>query len=228
MSTDSPSHADHAQYQQYRAISIAAVVALVFGLMSLFAFLGVVWDAPSAILLIPALGTITGFLAVRKLKRQSNELTGMPVALVGTVLSLIGLVCGAAYSQYRYSTEVPEGYSRISFLSLEPVMSRPELPVSPDSLELQGKKIFVKGYVLSDDQGVALKNFAIVPDLGDCCFGGNPKLYKMIQSEIKTKDRVGFSFFKRGFGGTFRVDPRQKDPTGLQGAHYYLDIDYVK
>ena len=228
MSTESPSRADHAQYEQYRAISIAAVVALVFGLMSLFALLGVIWDAPSTILSIPILGSIIGLLAVRKLKRQSSELTGMPVAVVGAVLSLIGLICGAAYSQYRYSTEVPDGYERISFLSLEPVMSRPELPVSPESLALQGKKVFVKGYVLSDDKGVALKNFAIVPDLGDCCFGGTPKLHKLIQSEIKTKDRVGFSFFKRGFGGTFRVDPRQKDPNGLQGAHYFLDIDYVK
>lgn len=228
MSTESPSHTDHSQYEQYRAISIAAVVALVLGLMSLFSLLGVVWDAPASVLAIPVLGTIVGWLAIRKLKRRSSELTGMPVAIIGAILSVVSLVCGGAYFQYRYSTEVPDGYERVSFLKLEPVLSRPELPVSPDALELEGKKVFVKGYVLSDDKGIALKKFAIVPDLGDCCFGGTPKLYKLIQSEITTKDRVGFSFFKRGFGGTFRVDPRPKDPSGLQGAHYYLDIDYVK
>ena len=102
------------------------------------------------------------------------------------------------------------------------------MPISPDATELDGKKVYVKGYVLSDDKGVALKSFAVVPDLGDCCFGGSPKLYKMIQTEIKTKKRVGFSFFKRGFGGTLRVDPSKKDPSGLQGAHFYLDADYVK
>ena len=228
MSIESPSQNDHSQYEQYRAISIAAVVTLVLGLMSLFSLLGVIWDAPASVLAIPILGTVVGWLAIRKLKRRSNELTGMPVAVTGAILSVVCLVFGGTYSQYRYSTEVPEGYQRVSFLKLEPVLSRPDLPVSPEALELEGKKVFVKGYVLSDDKGVALKNFAIVPDLGDCCFGGTPKLYKLIESEIKTKDRVGFSFFKRGFGGTFRVDPRQKDPTGLQGAHYYLDIDYIK
>ncbi len=220
--------ADQTDYEQYRAISLSAVAALVLGAMSLFALLGVVWDAPAPILLIPTLGLIVGGFSIRRLNRYANELTGMLAAKVGTGLCLFCLATGAAFSQYRYRTEVPEGYQRITFLNLEPVVSRPELPVSPESLELNNKKIFVKGYVLSDDKGIALKKFAIVPDLGDCCFGGSPKLHKMIQSEIKTKDRVGFSFFKRGFGGTFRVDPQRKDASGLQGAYYYLEVDYVK
>jgi len=228
MSTESLSRSDHSQYEQYRALSMPAVAALVLGLMSPISLLGVYWDAPSLILAVPVCGVITGLFAVRKLKRHLNELTGLNVARAGATLSMVCLITGGAFSLYRYKTEVPAGYLRISFLDLEPVMSRPDLPVSPDSLTLDGKKVFVKGYVLSDDKGLALKNFAIVPDLGDCCFGGAPKLFKMIQTEIVTDQRVGFSFFKRGFGGTFRVDPRKKDPTGLQGAHYFLEADHIK
>ena len=228
MSTESLTRPEYREYEQYRALSISAVAAIVLGLMSLLTLLGVIWDAPSPILGVPGFGAIIGLYSLRKLKRHAGELTGLAMAKIGTMLSIGCLVLGAGYAQYRYATEVPDGYERIRFLDLEPKKSRPDLPVSPESLELHGKKVFVKGYVLSDDKGLALQNFAIVPDLGECCFGGSPKLYKMIGTKIITDQRVGFSFFKRGFGGTFEVDPRPKDPSGLQGPHYTLKADYVK
>ena len=216
------------EYERYRALSISAVAALVIGVMSLPTLVGVLADASAAILIVPLVGTVVGFISLRKLKRQRNELTGHRLAKVGMICSLASLLLGSGISQYRYATEVPEGYQRISFLDLQPVLSKPGLPVSPTALELDGQKIFVKGYVLSDDKSSELRQFVIVPDMMQCCFGGNPKLTDMIQVTIKTDQRVRFSLTRRKFGGTLHVDPRPKDRSGMQGIHYYLDAEYVK
>ena len=223
--TNEPSRSE---YERYRALSISAVAALVLGVMSLPTLLGVHFDASATILIVPLLGTFVGFVSLRKLKHHGDELTGHRLAKIGMICSVSSLLLGSGISQYRYATEVPEGYKRISFLDLQPVMSRPDIPVSPTALELDGTNVFVKGYVLSDDKSSELKQFVIVPDMMQCCFGGNPKLTDMMQITINTDQRVRFSLARRKFGGILHVDPRRKDRSGLQGIHYYLDADYVK
>ena len=218
----------HSEYERYRALSVSAVAALVMGVMSLPTLLGVLADASATILIVPLLGTLVGFIALRRLKRHGDELMGHRLAKIGMICSVTTLLLGSGISQYRYATEVPEGYQRVSFLELQPVMGRPDIPVSPTALELHGKKIFVKGYVLSDDRSFELKQFVIVPDMMQCCFGGNPKLTDMIQITITTDERVRFSLTRRKFGGILRVDPQFKDRSGMQGIHYYLETDYVK
>ncbi len=218
----------HSEYERYRALSISAVAALVLGVMSLTTLLGVLADASATILIVPLLGTLVGFISLRKLKRQGDELTGHHLAKIGMICSVSSLLLGGGISRYRYATEVPEGYQRISFLDLQPVMGRPDIPVSPTALELDGKQVFVKGYVLSDDRNSELKQFVIVPDMMQCCFGGSPKLTDMMQITINTDQRVQFSLRRRKFGGILHVDKRFKDRSGLQGVHYYLDADYVK
>ena len=80
---------------------------------------------------------------------------------------------------------MPDGYIRTGFWELQPDPDRPELPVSPKSLELSGKKIFIKGYM---HPGVSssgkVDRFILVPDMGTCCFGGEPKATDMIEVHI--------------------------------------------
>jgi hypothetical protein len=47
--------------------------------------------------------------------------------------------------------ELPDGYQRIPFASLKSPDGGPETP-PPSALELDGKRVFVKGYMYPDGQ----------------------------------------------------------------------------
>ena len=60
-------------------------------------------------------------------------------------------------------------------------------------MELNGKKIFMKGYVYPDGQRTNIKRFVLVADLGTCCFGGQPKLTHMVEVTLRDPYRVEYS-----------------------------------
>ena len=216
--------ADDRAYEAYRSLSKAAVGSLVAMLMGLSALVF------PAMLACAVLGVVLGIVAWRSLRRYPDELTGRPMAILGLFGSLVILVSGSALHTYVYMTEVPPGYTRISFAQLQPTATDAKTGEAVLPTELDGQRIFVKGYV---HPGVAstgeVKKFILVPDMGTCCFGGQPKLTDMIEVTIRNAPGVRYSQFKRRLGGTFRVTGRVKAVAGgLQGGLYELDADYVK
>ena len=127
-----------------------------------------------------------------------------------------------------YATEVPEGFQRISFADLQPVPEAPQLPIPPKALELNGKKVFIKGYVYPDGQQYNIKRFILIPDMGTCCFGGQPKLTDMVEVTLRDPLRTIFERRKRRLAGTLTVDIRLKPVSGLGGVYYRLDAEYVR
>ena len=73
---------------------------------------------------------------------------------MGIALCSVFFVAGTSWHTYDYLTEVPEGYVRTGFWELQPDPDRPELPVSPKSLEMKGQKVFIKGYDVNDPNAV--------------------------------------------------------------------------
>jgi hypothetical protein len=210
------------EYRPYRALSRTAVVCLVLGLFSASAL------ATPALLVLPIVSIIAGLVSLGKIRRYPDELAGRAVALGGLVLSGICLVGGGGFHAYVYATEVPEGCVRISFNDLQPVPEAPHLPVPPKALELNGRRIFVKGYVYPDGQQYDIKRFVLVPDMGTCCFGGQPKLTDMIEVTLRDPLRVEFARRQRKLAGVLTVDTRLKPVSGLNGVYYQLDADYVR
>jgi hypothetical protein len=133
-----------------------------------------------------------------------------------------------AYHATVYATELPPGCQRISFADLQPSKNAPQSPVPPEALDLNGKRVFVKGYVYPDGQQYNIKQFVLVPDMGTCCFGGQPKLTDMIQVTLRDPLRVEFARRLRRLAGTLTVDVRLKPVSGLHGVYYQLDADYVR
>jgi hypothetical protein len=127
-----------------------------------------------------------------------------------------------------YATEVPEGFQRISFADLQPVREAPQLPVSPRALELNGQKVFLKGYLFPDGQQSNIKRFVLIPDLGTCCFGGQPKLTDMVEVTLRDPLRTVFELRKRRLAGTLIVDTRLKPVSGVNGVYYRMDAEYVR
>lgn len=210
------------EFEQYRAVSKAAVVAFVMGLLSFSSL------ASPLLLLLPGLGLLFGLIGLANIRRYPLELTGKVLGILGIVLSLGFLVGGTTYHTVSYLTEVPEGYRRISFDDLQPNDRVPELPVSPLAMQLNGQKVFVRGYVFPGNQRYGLERFILVADLGTCCFGTQPKLTHMIEVAILGPERVDYSYRKLRLTGTLRVDTQIKPVSGVGGVYFQLDADSVR
>jgi hypothetical protein len=210
------------EFYPYRAISKAAVVSLAFGVMSLSVLLSPV------LLFLPVVSIVFGLIALSNIRRYPDELTGRSAAAVATVLSGFLLIGGVVLHAYIYATEVPPGHVRISFQDLQPTDDAPHLPVSPRALELNGKKVFVKGYVYPDGQQYNITDFILVRDMGTCCFGGQPPLTHMIEVSLRGPNGIEYALRKRKLAGTLTVNTRLKPVPGLGGVYFRLDADYVR
>ena len=208
-------------FQPYRALSKTAVVSLLLGVMSIVCLV-----FPSA-LILPLLSLILGVSAVKSILRYPAELTGFPVAVLGTLVGGALFVGGTAFHVYDYLTELPEGYERVSFFALKAESGQPDEPTAR-ALELNGKRVFIKGYMYPDGQSARIKTFVLVPDLGTCCFGGEPKLTHMIEVTLDGPSGIDYSMRKRKLAGTLKVDKSLKQVNGLTGVYYQLVADYAK
>lgn len=205
----------------YRALCSTAVASLAAGVLSLLCFFDW-WLA-----LLPVLGMLLGARALWRIHQAPDALTGGKLAVAGILLSVVGFAGGWSWLTYDYLTEVPAGYDRVKFSELQP---NPEVPgqlFPPSALELDGKRVFIKGYVKAGSQSRRLKEFLLVRDMRDCCFGDStPKLTDMILVTLQEPLRADFSLWQRGLAGTIRVRPeRLGQPDSVL---YYLEADYLK
>ncbi len=212
------------EYEPYRSMSKASAISLALAILSITGLLF------PALLGAAATAIGLGLVGLRNVRRYPNELTGRKIAITGIVLGLVLLAGGTALHSYIYMTEVPDGYQRISFEQLQP--ARGDQHTDPGGLpfDLDGKRVFVKGYVHPgvSDMG-EIKKFILVPDMGTCCFGGQPKLTDMIEVTIKGRHGVKYAPRKRKLAGVFHVNNRIKQVIGgLQGGLYALDAEYVR
>lgn len=222
-STTTPKLSESEAYLEYRELSIAGVFALVMGLLSLPAVMFPV------LLGVSGIGCLIGLFAWLRIRRRRDELTGYNLAVVGLSLSLLTLLGGSGRYSYELATEVPDGFTAISFDQLDPDERYPQMPIPPSALDLDGKKVFVKGYVHPGvDRQTGIKQFILVPDMKTCCFGGQPELTDMIQVTLKDPLRIDYSYSKRKLAGVLRVSPYKKAITGLDGVYYQLDAEYLK
>lgn len=213
---------DGEMYQSYRALSSTAVASLICGLLAPAAIFGLF------LAFIPVLGILLGIYALVLIRQRSDELTGGRMAFVGIVLSGLFIASGAGWHVFQYATEVPEGYERISYTLLQPEEGVPGQRVPPLAKELEGQKVFIKGYIYPSSQRQGLKKFLLCRDKGDCCFGGNPPPTDRILVELVGSEGLEFSTHLRSVGGVFRVkDPqRAKDAPGV--VYYQLEADFWK
>ena len=101
---------------------------------------------------------------------------------------------------------------------------------SEQAEELDGKKVFIKGWVRPGNRKDNLKDFILVGDMGSCCFGGSPKITDVVAISIKGDERVSYSWKLRKIHGTFRLN-RQAAPTGekdIPKVYYQIDADSVE
>ena len=221
------------QVPHYRALSSAAVVSLVCGVCSPVVLLaaGTGFEAFLLLFPIPLLGIAFGLRARAAIRRLPGELTGLRLAAAGTTLSGLFLVTALALATYVYATEVPAAYTRISYARLRPSQRDIALgkAVPEDIVQLDGQRVFIKGYMRPSSQMRQLDQFLLVRDNNQCCFGAINKVRYFDRILVRTVDSVRVDY-RRGVlrvGGILHV-AAQNAVRGPGYAVFHLDVDYVK
>lgn len=215
--------ADAAEFP-YKAINRGAIASLVFLALSLPGLMPTF--LPMLILTVP--GILAGVIALRAISRFPDEYSGAGVAKVGVAGCAVLFLGGLVFHTYTYLTEVPEGYERVAFYKLQSEPNGPDLP-TPDALKIDGEDIFLKGYIHPSSGSGMLRQFVLVPDLGTCCFGGDPRSSDMIEVTLPPGESVRAGLTKRKLAGTFKVNrvPQSKDD--FENAMFYkMRVDLYK
>lgn len=210
---------------EYRTVSKAAIVCVVFSILGLFAFL-FPW-----FVILPVLSLLFGFMAIINFRRFPDQLSGRLASRIAMVASTLVLVSSVSMHAYVYATEVPEGYTRISFNDLKPKKNSKTV-FSNRADEYDGDKVFLKGYVRPGMKKTRLKKFILVGDFGSCCFGGNPKITDVVAVSIQDKNEyVNYGYRLRRIGGEFKVHrrrPKSVDEKDLPYVIYEIEADHIK
>jgi hypothetical protein len=202
---------------QYRALHAGSVLgfalASLAGVFTLIAA-GISAEACMAVSVLNAAPLSLCMWALARIRRDPELYTGRAIARLGLVMSLVFLIGGVSYGGYVYATEVPEGYTRISFNTMKPdeLQELGGVIVPPEVAALNGKKVFIKGYIRPDSVTVSrgIKRFLLVRDNNQCCFGdlSTIKYYDQIDVDMMGSRRVDYTQGVFRIGGVLRVEPQ--------------------
>lgn len=220
---------------EYRALSTGAIAAAIFGALSPLTIAAASDSLESCLLLcpIPVVGLIVGLRSLAAIRARPDQLSGWKIALLGTLLSLAGLVVGLGYGGYVHATEVPPNHIRTSFQKFRPdeAEERSGIPIPKDVLALDGKKVFIKGYMREDSTPVRhnVRRFLLVRDNNQCCFGdlSSVKLYDQVLVDFVENVTTDYSTGLFRVAGTLHLVPENL----LRGPGYpvyTLVADYVQ
>lgn len=204
----------------YRRVSVLAVGSLVCGA---FCWLGAYFGW---LLVLPLVGIGLGLGALAQIDRFPDELTGAGVAKLGIGLSAgLGAIC-LGWHLYLYFAEAPPGYYLITYDMLKPLPGAAPDDPPPAAKELEGKRVFIKGYMYPGRQTVGIERFTLVPSLTHCQFC-MPQLKPTDMIDVKLLHglKARYTNRRRGVGGIFHIrSPEDKEP----GLLYQIQADYLQ
>jgi hypothetical protein len=208
----------------YRAISSTAITSAVFaGLGAIGGFF--FWPA----LGLSLIGVICGWMSCRQIHRYPEEFDGLKLALLGITSNALIVLGGAAFHIFVYVTEVPEGYTRVQFYELQQDASQAVDMPTQRAVEIDGDAVFLKGYIHPSSGSGMLKKFILVPDLGTCCFGGQPKSSDMIEVSLLDGQATKAGLTKKKLAGEFTVNKVSRKVTDFDNNVFYrMKVDIIQ
>jgi hypothetical protein len=203
----------------YHALSALAVSSLALGALSVLTF--VHWS----LAVVPSAAIVLGLLALRRIRRAPQELTGAREALGGIALAAAFWITGYGWLVIDEWRDVPTGYEAISYETLQPDEKSPdELPEKALQLANDKKRVFIKGFMMPTRQQIGLKHFILCPTNGVCPYCiPKPTRTEMIRVTLEGDWTAVYTQRLIGIGGLFGVDA--KNPSGIP---YSMDVDVVK
>jgi hypothetical protein len=224
--------ASHEDEIQYKALHTGALIAFVLGLLSVCVVLTAANSLEYTMMVvpIPVVGMFFALRSLSRIRQNPEQYTGLGLAKAGLALSTVFLAAGLAYGGYVYQTELPDGYTRLSFNDMKPneIQERGNVPIPPEILALHGKKVFIKGYIRpgSSPMRTNIDRFLLVRDNNTCCFGDMSKVkyYDQMDVEITKGNRVDDNLSLLRMGGILEVHPEN---LAMGTSVFSLKADYA-
>lgn len=202
----------------YRALCPTAVMSVVVGAISLLTSLS--WY----LAVVPLLGIWLGWKAKRTIENAPGEWTGMGIAWLGIGLSTAMWILGYGWLILANTSEKPYGYEWITYEMLQPDPNVPTESIPQSAIDMQDKRVYVKGFMQPRRQQTGIKEFILTPTSGECQFcNPNPKTTEKMRIVLQGDLETVFTTHQIGVGGRFQVDPR--DPDGIP---YTIEADYLR
>ena len=163
-------------------------------------------------------------LAARKrIRKAPDEWLGLELAWLGIGLSLALWVLGTSWVLFSQASEVPYGFQWVAYDALQPDPSKPTEPIPQTAIDMQDRKVYIKGFMRPCRRQTGIKDFVLCPTNGECPFcTPNPKQTEMIRVTLQGDLETSFTTHLIGVAGRFRVD--LGDPSGIP---YGLDAEYI-
>ena len=189
----------------YRSLSGLAVASLILGVMSAVVFVD--W----LLAILPATAIVLAVLALRQIRSIGNECAGSGLARTGMALAIAFWIAGYGWLLHAQAKDVPYGYTAVSYYDLQADPQAGDKWVPSYAMTLEGKKVFVKGYMYPSRQQSALKGFVISRDNGTCPYClPNPRPTDLIQVELTGDLRMNYTDRLLRIGGVLHVQPEPK------------------
>jgi len=185
-------------YKEVGSLAVGSLIAAVFTILGFF------W---MPFIVLGAVGLVLGFLAMRKILKAPEEMTGFAMATAGMTLSAAIGLSALIFQTWWYYHNAPPGYEVVDFADM--AFDSKTGKVKDEILALDGKKIFVTGYMYPTNRQSGIEDFTMVRTLAHCKFcspGTNPA--DMIAVELEKGMSVSFRANKTvSVGGVFSVNP---------------------
>jgi hypothetical protein len=202
----------------YRALCPSAIASIVVGVLSILTMFH--WS----LALVPLVGIGLGWRALQRIRLAPNEWTGLGLARLGIGLSVGLWVVGYGWLVFARVREVPYGYEPVSYEMLQPDPNAPAEPIPQSALDMQDKRVYIKGYMKPVRRQTGIKEFTLCPSNGECPFCiPNPKRTEMIRVILQGDLETVYTTHLIGVGGRFQVDA--DSPSGVP---YSLDANYLR
>ena len=205
----------------YRRIDPLAVTSLVLGLLAFLPMFG--W----VMIPIPIAGVVFGIVALRRIDRSFGEKKGIGISLAGLVLSTVLGLLGIAIFNFVIVHGAPIGYTSVTFPEMQPDKETGEV-IPPDILELDGKFIYVKGYMYPGRRSMGIQQFILVPTQYHCKFCQRDLASTEMIKVIMTGDELAdFKSHLVGVGGKLEID-HEEALRPLGGMPYTIKADVFR
>ena len=208
-------------YYGYRSFGGVTIAAAVLALLSPLGFID--WW----LLVVPVLAAVLGLVGWRDILARPDVLTGKLLAIGSMVVGGLLFAGGFWYQATVYARELPPGFERLNYAALQPGEGEPANLIPESAVKMHDRDVLLKGYMYPGKQQRGIRQFLLVRDQGDCCFGGNPKITDRVLVQMADKQTIEYTPRLRKIAGRFSIRPTGAvDVDG--GVFYHLEDARVR
>jgi hypothetical protein len=218
----------------YRPIPASAPLAAGAGAL---ACLGPIWHfaegiSPLSIVAwtcVCAAAGVLGLLTLSKIRKTEGAFSGAKTAAIGVVLGGVAALSNVGVAALLITNEVPDGFAAINFTSdISQKGFGEDNVLHPEIVAMNGKKIYLRGFMYRGKQRIGLNSFVIVKDNLQCCFGRQPNQSDMVEVFLPAGETFDLELGLTGVAGTFRTSNARSQSELQFRPIYRIDAEFCK